>query len=150
MAKVKKTHQELLNLVRAVNVLVNNKEHADANTKGVKKLQKIGEKMKTHLEAYNDKLDDIRLENANTDKDGSLLLDENGGYKYTKEQLKELNKKVKVLLSEEFEFYQFTFSTEGLEKYGFLEGFVEGLEFPELAETEDDEDTAEVAQVVEI
>jgi hypothetical protein len=150
MAKVKKTHQELLNLVRAVNVLVNNKEHADANTKGVKKLQKIGEKMKTHLEAYNDKLDDIRLECAHTDKDGSLLLDENGGYKFNKEGLKELNKKAKTLLAEEFEFYQFTFSTEGLEKYGFLEGFVEGLEFPELAETEDDEDTAEVAQVVEI
>jgi len=149
MAKVKKTHQELLNLVRAVNVLVNNKEHADANTKGVKKLQKIGEKMKSHLEAYNDKLDDIRLECANTDKDGSLLLDENGGYKYTKEQLKELNKKVKVLLAEEFEFYQFTFSLEGLEMYGFLEGFVEGLEFPQLAEV-DDEDTTEVAQVVEI
>lgn len=150
MAKVKKTYQELLNIVRAVNVLVNNKEHADANTKGVKKLAKIGEKMKSHLEVYNDKLDDLRLECANTDKDGSLLLDENGGYKFTKEKLKELNKKVKTLLAEEFEFYQFTFSTEGLEKYGFLEGFVEGLEFPELAETEDDEDTAEVAQVVEI
>jgi predicted nuclease with TOPRIM domain len=149
MAKVKKKYQELLNVVRAINVLANNKEHADANTKGVKKLAKIGEKMKSHLEAYNDKLDDIRLECANTDKDGSLLLDENGGYKYTKEQLKELNKKVKVLLAEEFEFYQFTFSTEGLEKYGFLDGFVEGLEFPELAETEDDEDTAE-AQVVEM
>ena len=149
MAKVKKTYQELLNVARAVNVLANNKEHADANTKGVKKLSKIGEKMKSHLEAYNDKLDDIRLECANTDKDGSLLLDENGGYKYTKEQLKELNKKVKVLLAEEFEFYQFTFSTEGLEKYGFLDGFVEGLEFPEEAETEDDEDTAE-AQVVEM
>jgi hypothetical protein len=149
MAKVKKTYEELLNVVRAVNVLVNNKEHADANTKGVKKLQKIGEKMKSHLEAYNDKLDDLRLECANTDKDGSLLLDENGGYKYTKDQLKELNKKVKVLLAEEFEFYQFTFSLEGLEMYGFLEGFVEGLEFPQLAEV-DDEDTAEVAQVVEI
>jgi hypothetical protein len=149
MAKVKKKYQELLNVVRAINVLANNKEHADANTKGVKKLTKIGEKMKSHLEAYNDKLDDIRLEHANTDKDGSLLLDENGGYKYTKEQLKELNKKVKVLLAEEFEFYQLTFSTEGLEKYGFLDGFVEGLEFPELAETEDDEDTAE-AQVVEM
>jgi len=149
MAKVKKKYQELLNVVRAINVLANNKEHADANTKGVKKLTKIGEKMKTHLEVYNDKLDDIRLECANTDKDGSLLLDENGGYKYTKDQLKELNKKAKVLLAEEFEFYQLTFSTEGLEKYGFLDGFVEGLEFPELAETEDDEDTAE-AQVVEM
>ena len=146
MAKVKKTYQELLNLVRAVNVLVNNKEHADANTKGVKKLQKIGEKLKSHLETYNEKLEDIRLDCANTDKDGSLLLDENGGYKFTKEKLKELNKKVKALLEEEFEFYQFTFSTEGIEIYAFLEGFVEGLEFPELKEEDEDE----VAQVVEI
>jgi len=146
MAKVKKTYQELLNLVRAVNVLVNNKEHADANTKGVKKLQKIGEKLKSHLEAYNEKLEDLRLDCANTDKDGSLLLDENGGYKFTKEKLKELNKKVKALLEEEFEFYQFTFSTEGIEMYAFLEGFVEGLEFPELKEEDEDE----VAQVVEI
>lgn len=148
MAKVKKKYQELLNVVRAINVLVNNKEHADANTKGVKKLSKIGEKMKTHLEVYNDKLDDLRLECANTDKDGSLLLDENGGYKFTKEKLKELNKKVKTLLDEEFEFYQFTFSTEGLDKYGFLDGFVEGLEFPK--EEEEDEDTTEEAQVVEM
>lgn len=146
MAKVKKTYQDLLNVVRAVNVLVNNKEHADANTKGVKKLQKIGEKLKSHLDTYNEKLEDLRLDCANTDKDGSLLLDENGGYKFTKEKLKELNKKVKALLEEEFEFYQFTFSTEGIEMYAFLEGFVEGLEFPELKE-EDDED---VAQVVEI
>jgi len=146
MAKVKKTYQDLLNVVRAVNVLVNNKEHADANTKGVKKLQKIGEKLKSHLDTYNEKLDDLRLDCANTDKDGSLLLDENGGYKYTKEKLKELNKKVKALLEEEFEFYQFTFSTEGIEIYAFLEGFVEGLEFPELKEEDEDE----VAQVVEI
>ena len=146
MAKVKKTYQDLLNVVRAVNVLTTNKEHADANTKGVKKLQKIGEKLKSHLEAYNEKLEDLRLDCANTDKDGSLLLDENGGYKFTKEKLKELNKKVKALLEEEFEFYQFTFSTEGIEMYAFLEGFVEGLEFPELKEEDEDE----VAQVVEI
>lgn len=146
MAKVKKTYQDLLNVVRAVNVLTSNKEHAEANTKGVKKLQKIGEKLKSHLDTYNEKLEDLRLDCANTDKDGSLLLDENGGYKYTKEKLKELNKKVKALLEEEFEFYQFTFSTEGIEMYAFLEGFVEGLEFPELKEEDEDE----VAQVVEI
>lgn len=146
MAKVKKTYQDLLNVVRAVNVLTSNKEHAEANTKGVKKLQKIGEKLKSHLDTYNEKLEDLRLDCANTDKDGSLLLDENGGYKFTKEKLKELNKKVKALLEEEFEFYQFTFSTEGIEMYAFLEGFVEGLEFPELKEDDDDE----VAQVVEI
>jgi hypothetical protein len=119
-------------------------------TQTPKALQKIGEKLKSHLDTYNEKLEDIRLDCANTDKDGSLLLDENGGYKYTKDMLKELNKKVKALLAEEFEFYRFTFSTEGLEKYSFLEGFVEGLEFPELKVVEDDDDTAEVAQVVEI
>jgi len=146
MAKVKKTYQELLDVVRAVNVLANNKEHADANTKGVKKLQKIGEKLKSHLESYNEKLEDLRLDCANTDKDGSLLLDENGGYKYTKDKLKEFNKKFKELLAEEFEFYQFAFSTEGIEMYAFLDGFVEGLEFPELKEEDEDE----VAQVVEI
>lgn len=150
MAKVKKTYQDLLNVVRAVNVLTSNKEHAEANTKGVKKLQKIGEKLKSHLETYNEKLEDIRLDCANTDKDGSLLLDENGGYKFTKEKLKELNKKAKALLSEEFELYQFTFSTEGLDKYAFLEGFVEGLEFPQIEESEDEDDTAPVAPIVEI
>jgi hypothetical protein len=143
MAKVKKTYQELLNVVRAINVLGNNKEHADANTKGVKKLTKIGEKMKSHLEAYNDKLDDIRLDHANTDKDGSLLLDENGGYKYTKDQLKDLNKKAKVLLAEEFEFYQFTFSKDGIENYVFLEGWVEGLELPKMEQSEDDDNIDE-------
>ena len=116
MAKVKKKYQDLLGVARAINILTGNKEHAEANTKGVKKLQKIGEKLKSHLDTYNEKLE------------------ENGGYKFTKEKLKELNKKVKVLLEEEFEFYQFTFSTEGLDKYAFLEGFVEGLEFPEEAE----------------
>ena len=144
MAKVKKKYQDLLNVVRAINILTGNKEHAEANTKGVKKLQKIGEKLKSHLDTYNEKLEDARLDCANTDKDGSLLLDENGGYKYTKEKLKELNKKVKVLLDEEFEFYQFTFSTEGLDKYAFLEGFVEGLEFPEEADEDLDESVPEL------
>lgn len=145
MAKVKKKYQDLLLVIRAINILSTDKEHSKSNTKGVKKLQKIGEKMKTHLESYNDKLDDIRLECANTDKDGSLLLDENGGYKYTKEKLKELNKKAKELAEEEFEFYQFTFSTEGLDKYSFLEGFVENLEFPkEDDEEEEAEDVPEL------
>lgn len=144
MAKVKKKYQDLLNVVRAINILTSNKEHAEANTKGVKKLQKIGEKLKSHLETYNEKLEDARLDCANTDKDGSLLLDENGGYKFTKEQLKELNKKVRELLEEEFEFYQFTFSTEGMGIYGFLEGFVEGLEFPEEVEEDLDESVPEL------
>lgn len=138
MAKVTKTYSELLMLVRAINIVTSSKEENASNNKGIKKLQKIGTKIKEHLDTYNDKLEDIRLDNANTDKDGSLLLDDNGGYKFSKEGLKNLNKAVKELLDSTFEFYQFTFSNEGIENYGFLEGWVEGLEFPK-AEAEVEE-----------
>lgn len=137
MAQVKRSYQDLLMLVQAINVLSSSKEHAEANTKGVKKLQKIGEKVKPNLEKYNELLEDLRLDNAHTDDSGSLFLDEKGGYKYSKDGLKKLNAGVKDLLKEEFDFYQFTFSTEGLETYAFLEGWVEGLTFPELTQEEE-------------
>ena len=130
MAKVNKSNRDLLNLVQTLNVLLSNEDFVKNNTKGVKKLQKVGEKIKSHLDAYNEKIDEAKLDNANTDKDGSLLLDEKGGYKYSKEGLKSLNKKIKEILDTEFEFYQFTFSKEGIESFQFLEGWVEGLEFP--------------------
>jgi len=130
MAKVNKSNRDLLNLVQTLNVLLGNEDFVKNNTKGVKKLQKVGEKIKSHLDAYNEKIDEAKLDNANTDKDGSLLLDEKGGYKYSKEGLKSLNKKIKEILDTEFEFYQFTFSKEGIESFQFLEGWVEGLDFP--------------------
>lgn len=137
MAKVNRKYSELLMLVRAINIVTSSKEENESNNKGIKKLQKIGSKLKEQVDTYNDKLEDIRLDCANTDKDGSLLLDENGGYKFSKDGLKELNKKVKELLDSEFEFYQFTFSHEGIENYGFLEGWVEGLEFPKVETIEE-------------
>lgn len=145
MAKVTKTYQELIQLANAINILSNSKEHVEANTKGVKKLQKIGGKIKSELEAYNEKLEDLRLDNAHTDESGALILDEKGGYKFSKDGLKKLNKDIKKLLEDTFEFYQFTFSHEGLELYGFLEGWVEGLDFPK-EEVEAEE--VEEAQVI--
>ena len=130
MTKVNKTYNELLMLVNAINILVNNKEEVSENNKGIKKLQKIGTKIKEHVEVYNEKVEDIRLDNAHTDEKGCLILDDKGGYKYSKDGLKKMNKDVKNLLEQEFELYQFTFSHEGIENYGFLEGWVEGLTFP--------------------
>lgn len=130
MAKTTKKYSDLLMLVQAINFLSGNKDEVSENNKGIKKLQKIGAKMKEHLDGYNEKLEDIRLDNAHTDEKGCLILDEKGGYKFSKEGLKKMNKDVKELLEQEFEFYQFTFSSEGIERYGFLEGWVEGLEFP--------------------
>ena len=130
MAKVTKTYNDLLMLVNAINILSGNKEEVTENNKGIKKLQKIGTKMKEHLDAYNEKVEDIRLDNAHTDEKGCLILDEKGGYKYSKDGLKKMNKDIKALLEKEFEFYQFTFSNDGIENYAFLEGWVEGLVFP--------------------
>jgi len=134
MAKVTKTYNELLMLVNAINILSGNKEEVTENNKGIKKLQKIGTKMKEHLDAYNEKVEDIRLDNAHTDEKGCLILDDKGGYKYSKDGLKKMNKNIKALLEKEFEFYQFTFSNEGIENYAFLEGWVEGLVFPKEVE----------------
>jgi predicted nuclease with TOPRIM domain len=136
MAKVTKTYQELIQLANAINILSGSKEHVEANTKGVKKLQKIGAKIKSELEAYNEKLEDLRLDNAHTDESGALLLDDKGGYKFSKDGLKKLNKDIKGLLEQTFEIYQFTFSHEGIENYGFLDGWVEGLEFPNDVDAE--------------
>ena len=148
MAKVSKTYKELLNLVQVLNFVLNNDELKKDNTKGIKKLQNVASKMKPHLDSYNEKLDEIRLDNAHVDKDGSLLLDEKGNYKYSKDGLKELNKSVKELMESTFEFYQFTFSHDGLDKYAFLEGWVEGLSFPELEnESTEELDELEVLEV---
>ena len=139
MAKVTKTYEELLMLVTTINALSSSKEHVDQNSKGIKKLQKIGAKIKSNLDEYNEKLEDIRLDNAHTDDKGCLITDDKGGYKYSKEGIKKLNKDIKTLLQNTFEFYQFTFSNEGIENYAFLEGWVEGLEFPKLDVSDDDE-----------
>lgn len=138
MAKITKKYNDLLLLVNAINILSGNKEEATENSKGIKKLQKIGAKMKEHLDAYNEKVEDIRLDNAHTDDKGCLLLDDKGGYKYSKDGLKKMNADIKALLEQEFEFYQFTFSNEGIENYSFLEGWVEGLEFPKAEEVEEE------------
>jgi len=130
MAKVTKTYNELLMLVNAINILSGNKDEVMENNKGIKKLQKIGTKLKEHLDAYNEKVEDIRLDNAHTDEKGCLILDDKGGYKYSKDGLKKMNKDIKTLLEQEFDVYQFTFSNDGIEKYAFLDGWVEGLSFP--------------------
>ena len=150
MAKITKTYGELLGLVQTMNALGSNREFAESNTKGMKKLQKVGEKLKSVLEAYNEKLEDIRLDNAHTDDKGCLITDEKGGYKYSKEGTKKLNKDIKALLQESFEFYQFTFSTEGIENYAFLEGWVEGLEFPKVEQSDDEVEVIEEIPIVSL
>lgn len=138
MAKVSKTYSELVSLISTINAVMGNQEQVSQNIKGVKKIQKIGERVKSQLAYYNEKLEDLRLDNAHTDENGCLILDEKGNYKYSKDGLKNLNKKIKELLDETFEFDQIAFSGEGIENYAFLNGWVDGMSW-EIAPVEAEE-----------
>jgi ElaB/YqjD/DUF883 family membrane-anchored ribosome-binding protein len=121
--KVNKSNAELLELVRALNMTP-----AEKGSKAEAKLKKIAEKIKPIFEGYNEKREDIRLDHAHTESNGVLDLNEKGEYKFTKDGIKAMAKDMKKLLDDTFEFYQFTFSTEGIESFKFLAGWVEGIE----------------------
>lgn len=123
--KVEKSYSELLDLVRNLNITP-----AEKGSKAEAKLKKIAEKVKPIFEGYNEKREDIRLEHAYADKNGILELNEKGEYKFTKDGIKAMAKDMKKLLDETFEFYQFTFSVEGIEEFKFLAGWVEKIEVP--------------------
>lgn len=127
--KVTKTYNELLTLVRNLNMTP-----AEKGSKAEAKLKKIAEKIKPIFEGYNEKREDIRLEHAYADKNGVLELNEKGEYKFTKDGIKAMAKDMKNLGEETFEFYPFTFSTEGISEFVFLAGWVEGIEAPENKE----------------
>ena len=131
--KVSKSNAELLDLVRALNMTP-----AEKGSKAEAKLKKIAEKIKPLFESYNEKREDIRLDHAYVDKNGVLELNEKGEYKFTKDGIKAMAKDMKKLLDEAFDFYQFTFSTEGIEDFKFLAGWVEGIE-PEKPSEEDEQ-----------
>lgn len=127
--KVTKTNAELLSLVQVLNMITTEK-----GSKAEAKIKKIAEKIKPLFEEYNEKREDIRLDHAFADKNGVLELSEKGEYKFTKEGIKGMSKDMKKLLEETFEFYQFTFSTEGIEDFKFLAGWVEGIEVEQSVE----------------
>ena len=105
----------------------------EGKTKAQKKLAKISEKLKPYLEKYDELADDLRLDNASVDKDGNLLLKENGGYFYTKENLKKLNAESKKLNLTEVEFEVIEIiNPDGLEEFVWLKEWTNGVDFKEI------------------
>ena len=91
--------------------------------------------MKKHYDAYQEKIGELRLDNASVDKDGNLILDEKGEYKYNKEGLKKLNEAAKELLEAEFEYKPIeVMNPEGLDIHIYLQGWVNGVNFLENEE----------------
>jgi len=127
--KVTKTNAELLGLVIALNMT-----SAEKSSKAEAKIKKIVDKVKPLFDEYNEKREDIRLDHAHTDSSGVLDLNEKGEYKFTKDGIKGMSKDMKKLLDDTFEFYQFTFSNEGIENFKFLAGWVESIEAEQSVE----------------
>jgi hypothetical protein len=119
------TYKELNLLVRNIQASVGNQE-----TKIQKKLFKIFEKVKPTLEDYNEKVNELRLDNASVDEKGILLMDDKGGYKFSKEGVKLLTKQVSDLDNSEFPFEKINVvNPQGLEEFIFLKDWVTGVPF---------------------
>jgi hypothetical protein len=125
-------YQQLNTLVASINAVIGNSE-----TKTQKKLVKIYDKVKTHHEDYQAKVEELRLDNAAVGEKDVLLLDEKGSYKFTKEGIKKLTEQVKALGEREFEFKPIeVINTQGLEDFTFLESWTTGITFVKEEEEE--------------
>jgi hypothetical protein len=124
--------KQLNTLVASINAVIGN-----AESKTQKKLVKIYEKVKSHHESYQAQVEELRLDNASTDSNDILLLDEKGGYKFTKESIKKLTAQVKELGEKEFDFKPIpVINQSGLEHFTFLEDWTIGIEFIKEEEEE--------------
>ena len=130
-----KKYQQLNTLVASINAVIGSQE-----TKVQKKLFKIYEKVKSYHESYQAQVEELRLDNASTDDKDILLLDEKGGYKFTKESIKKLTAQVKELGEKEFDFTPIpVVNPQGLEDFNFLEDWTTGITFVKEEEEEEEE-----------
>ena len=125
-------YQQLNTLVASINAVIGSQE-----TKVQKKLFRLYEKVKSYHESYQAQVEELRLDNASTDSNDILLLDEKGGYKFTKESIKKLTAQVKELGEKEFEFTTIlVVNPQGLEDFNFLEDWTTGITFVKEEEEE--------------
>jgi hypothetical protein len=125
-------YNQLNTLVASINAVIGNSE-----SKTQKKLVKIYEKVKSNHESYQAQVEELRLDNASADDKDILLLDEKGGYKFTKEAIKKLTAQVKELGEKEFAFDKINvINPAGLETFTFLEDWTTGITFVKEEEEE--------------
>jgi len=125
-------YSQLNTLVASINAVIGSQE-----TKVQKKLFKLYEKVKPYYESYQSQVEELRLDNGSVDEKDILLLDEKGGYKFTKEAIKKLTSQVKDLNEREFDFTPIpVVNPQGLENFTFLEDWTTGITFNKEEEEE--------------
>jgi len=126
-------YNQLNILVASINAVIGSQE-----TKIQKKLFKLYEKVKPAHESYQSQVEDLRLDNASTDDKDILLLDDKGGYKFTKDGVKKLTAQIKELSEKEFDFKPIdVINAQGLEVFTFLKDWTIGIEFIKDEEEEE-------------
>jgi hypothetical protein len=119
------TNKDLIQTMNTISVIADKGE-----TKIQKKLTKLFDKLKPYYETYTELVDGIRLENAQTDEKGILILDEKGNYRYSKDGRKKADKELKELLNKEIEFKKIEIiNKEGFEEFSFLKDYITGVNF---------------------
>jgi hypothetical protein len=119
------TYKDLIETMQQLVHNIGNQE-----TKTQKKLLAIHGKLKKYYENYEELLNDIRLENAMTEDNGALILDEKGGYKYNKDGQRKMYKEIKDLLNKEIIIELIdVVNPSGLEEHIYLKNFVVGVKF---------------------
>ena len=125
-------YSQLNQLVANLNAVIGSQE-----SKTQKKLFRLYEKVKTHHEDYQAKVEELRLDNASTKENDILILNEKGEYSFTKEAIKKLTEQVKELSNKEFDFTPIeVLNPAGLEHFTFLENWTKGIEFIKEIEEE--------------
>ena len=125
-------YNQLNQLVANLNAVIGSQE-----SRTQKKLFRIYEKVKSHHEAYQAEVEGLRLDNAQVDSNDCLILDDKGGYKFTKESIKKLTAQATELSNKEFDFKPIeVLNPAGLEHFTFLEDWTTGIEFIKEEEEE--------------
>jgi len=125
-------YSQLNTLVASINAVIGSQENRTQ-----KKLFKLYEKVKPYYESYQSQVEELRLDNGSVDEKDILLLDEKGGYKFTKEAIKKLTSQVKDLNEREFDFTPIpVVNPQGLENFTFLEDWTTGITFNKEEEEE--------------
>lgn len=123
-------NKQLLELVKNLNNEIGNHQVKGEDTKVSQKLVKIAKKLEKYLNDYNEQVEEIRIDNASTDDKGVILKEEKGGYKFSKEGLKNLLTQIKELGEKEFDYEPINVvNPAGLEEFTFLKDWLTGVEF---------------------
>lgn len=72
-------------------------------------LKKLSDKIKSINLLRQEEIEDIKIDLCSIDEKGNIIREENGNFKYTKDNLKFLNKQIKEISSRDYEFEPYYF-----------------------------------------